>query len=183
MSLTDQINNNVKLTKNVTIRPLKTIETMGICKVPNHEKCANVIIEPSLVDWLGNEIYTVPGYNFLKAGSKWLGLALRNLSSGTVTLKTETVVAHVTTVNEIPPNLAPKIIVKASTMNVHHQVSTQVQGSKLGENMQTWMHNECTLFPYQRDCINFFEKFDLSAAQVQSDQEKQEIKRFTNRLP
>ena len=36
--LTDQIDSDVELTKNVTIRPLETIETMGISKVPNHEK-------------------------------------------------------------------------------------------------------------------------------------------------
>ena len=64
-SLIDQINNDVKLTKNVTIKPLETIETTGISKVPNHEKHVNVIIEPSPVDQQGNEIYTVPGYNVL----------------------------------------------------------------------------------------------------------------------
>ena len=36
----------------------------------------------------------------------------------TLTLKRGTVVAHVTVVNEIPPKLTPKIIVKASTVNV-----------------------------------------------------------------
>ena len=118
-SLTDQINNDVKLTKNVTIRPLETIETIGISKVPNHGKYVSVIIEPSPVDWQGNEIYTVPGYYFLKAGSKWVGMAQRNLWSRTVTLKRGTVVAHVTVVNEILPKLTHKIIVKASTVNGH----------------------------------------------------------------
>ena len=74
-SLTDQVNNDVKLTTNMTIRPLETVETTGISKVPNHEKHVSVITEPSLVDQQGNEIYTVPGYNFLKAGSKWVGMA------------------------------------------------------------------------------------------------------------
>ena len=76
-SLTDQIKNDVKLTKNVTIRPLETIETTGISKIPNHEKCVNVIIEPSPTDLQGNEIYTIPGYNFLNTGSKWAGMALK----------------------------------------------------------------------------------------------------------
>ena len=43
---------------------------MGISKVPNHEKYINIIIEPSPVDRQGNEVYTVPGYDFLRAGSK-----------------------------------------------------------------------------------------------------------------
>ena len=46
-------------------------------------------------------------------------MALRNYSSRTVTLKRGTVVACVTTANEISPTLTPKIIVKASTVNVH----------------------------------------------------------------
>ena len=61
------------------------------------------------MDWQGNEIYTVPGYNFLKAGSKRVGMALLNLSSRTVTLKRGTVVAHVTSANEISPTLDPKL--------------------------------------------------------------------------
>ena len=101
--MTDQINNDVKLTKNVTIRPLETIETTGISKVPNHEKCVNAIIEPSPVDWQGNEVYTVPGYNILKVGSKQVGMVLRNLSSRTITLERGTVVAYVTAASKIPP--------------------------------------------------------------------------------
>ena len=82
----------------------------------------HVIIEPSPIDWEGNEIYVVPGYNFLRAGSKWVGMALRNLLSRTITLKGGTVVAHVTAAYEIPPKLTPKIIVKASIVNVHLSV-------------------------------------------------------------
>ena len=61
ISLIDQISNDFKLTKNVTIKPLETIETIGISKVLNNEKHVNVIIEPSPVDKQGNEVYTVPG--------------------------------------------------------------------------------------------------------------------------
>ena len=131
-SLTDQINNDVKLTKNMTIRPLETIETMGISKVPNHDRHVNVIIELSPVDQWGNEIYTLSGYNFLKAGSKWVGMALRNLSSGTITLTTGTIEAHVTAANEIPPKLAPKIIVKASTVNVPPPSAYLGVGTEMG---------------------------------------------------
>ena len=112
-SLIDQISNDVKLTKNVTIKPLETIETTGISKVPNHEKCVNIIIKPLPVDRPGNLVYTVPGYNFLKAGSKWMGLALKNLSSKTVTLKRGTIVAHISAANEVLPKLVPRTIAKA----------------------------------------------------------------------
>ena len=87
VSLIDQIYNDVKLTKNIKIKPFDTFEITGICKVSNHEKCINIIIEPSPVDRQGNEVYTVSGYDFLGVGSKQMRLALRNLSSRTVTLK------------------------------------------------------------------------------------------------
>ena len=48
-----------------------------------------------------------------------MGMALRNLSSRTITLKGGTAVACVTAANEIPLKLTPKIIVKASNRNVH----------------------------------------------------------------
>ena len=67
----------------------------------------NVIIEPSPVDRQGNEVSTVSGYNFLKAGSKWVGLVLRNLSSKTVTLKRGRTVAHILAANEVPSKMAP----------------------------------------------------------------------------
>ena len=121
-SLIDQVSNDVKLIKNVTFKPLETIETMRISKVPNHEKCIRVINEPSPVDRQGNEIYTVPGYTFLKAGSKQVGLALRNLSSKTVTLKRGTILAQISATNEVLPKLVPKIIAKASSVNVHPSV-------------------------------------------------------------
>ena len=110
----------------MTINPLETIKTTGISKVPNHKKHANIIIEPSPVYRQGKEVYTIPGYTFLKAGSKWMGLALRNLSSRPVTLKRGTIVACIMAANEIPPKLSPKIIMKASSVNVHPGVHLSV---------------------------------------------------------
>ena len=60
-----------------------------------------------------------------------MGLAFRNLSSRTVTLKRGTVVAHVSAVHEIPPKLAPKLIAKASTVNMHPGAHSSV-GVKMG---------------------------------------------------
>ena len=106
--LTDEIDNDIKLTKNVTITLFDTVETMGISKVPNHEKCINIIIEPSPVERQGNQVYTVPDYDFLRAGSTPVGLALRNLSSRTGTLKRGTVVAHISAANKVLSKLAPR---------------------------------------------------------------------------
>ena len=79
VSLIDQIDNDIKLARNVMIQPFHTVETMGLSKVPNHDKCINIIIELTPVDSQGNEVYTVLGYDFLRVGSRQMGLALRNL--------------------------------------------------------------------------------------------------------
>ena len=54
----------------MTIKQYETIETTGINKVPNHEKHIYVITEASPVERQENEVYTIPAYDFLKAGSK-----------------------------------------------------------------------------------------------------------------
>ena len=64
VSLIDQINSDIELPQNVTIKPFETIKTIGISKIPNHEKCINVVIELSPVDRQGNEVNTVPSYDF-----------------------------------------------------------------------------------------------------------------------
>ena len=61
----------------------------------------------------------VPGYDFLRVGYGQMGLALRNLSSRTVTLKKGTGVAHISPVNNVLPKMAPGIVVKASFVNRH----------------------------------------------------------------
>ena len=52
------------------IQPFHTVETMGLSKVPNHNKCINIIIKPTSVNIQRNEVYMVPGYDFLRAGSR-----------------------------------------------------------------------------------------------------------------
>ena len=48
-----------------------------------------------------------------------MGLALRNLSSRTITLKRGTVVAHISAAKEVPHKLAPKVVTKAFPVNTH----------------------------------------------------------------
>ena len=48
-----------------------------------------------------------------------MGLALRNLLTRTVTLKSWTVVAHISAANKLPPKVAPRIVTKAFSVNTH----------------------------------------------------------------
>ena len=175
MSLIDQVDNDIKLTKNMTIKPFDTVETMGIIKVLNHEKGVNIIIEPSPVERQGNEVYTVPGYDFLRAGSKQMGLALRNLSSRTVTLKRGTVVAHITATKKVPPQLAPRLITKAFSVNTHSSAypSVEVEIERKPTNLDVPQVHIC---PPPERLDKLFGKLDLSGAQSWIDQERQEIR-------
>ena len=58
-------------------------------------------------------------------------MALINLPSRTVTLKRGTIVTHITAANEILPKLAPKIFVKAPTVNVPLSVHP-IEGVEMG---------------------------------------------------
>ena len=50
MPIVDLIEKDVKLTRNITIQPSDTVQTIGLSKVPICNKGVNVIIEPSPVD-------------------------------------------------------------------------------------------------------------------------------------
>ena len=93
------------------IQPFHAVEATGVSKVPNHYKCVNIIIKLTLVDSQGNEVYMVPGYDFLRAGSRGMELALSNMSSRTLTLKRGTTVAHISATNQGPPMLASKVAI------------------------------------------------------------------------
>ena len=115
-----QIDNDVELTRNVMIQPFHATDTMGLSKVPNHDKCINIIIKLTPVDSQRNEVYMMPGYGLLRAWSRQMGLALRHPSSRTVILKRGTILAHISATNKFPPMLAPEVAIKAAAVNAVH---------------------------------------------------------------
>ena len=109
-------------------------------------------------------------------------LALRNLSSKTVTLKRGTVVAHISAVNEVPSKLVPRIITKVSSVNVplgmHLGMGVEIERKSANLDAPQ-VHTHPT--PGRLDKL--FGKLDRSGAQAWTDQERQEIKRPANRIP
>ena len=165
--LTDQT--DVKVTRNVKIQPFHTVETTGLSKVPNHDKHIYIIVKPTPVNSQWNEVYMMWGYVFMRVGSRWMGLTLRNLASRKVTLKRGTIVVHISATNKVSPMLAPNIAIKAATVNVGH--SSAHPGADI-KNMKEpmypdvpWVHT-C---PPQEGLGKLFEKLDLMSTQGWSD--------------
>ena len=100
----DKVSGQVKLTRNVTIPALDTINISGVTHINTHSKRVNIITEPRE----GLDEYTVPSYSYMRPGSKRAGVALLNLSNKLVVLKKGTIVAMVKASNKVPPMLAPK---------------------------------------------------------------------------
>ena len=100
----DKVSGQVKLTRNVTIPALDTINISGVTHVNAHNKRVNLVTEPRE----DLDEYTVPSYSYMRPGSKRVGVALLNLSNKPVVLKKGTIVATVKAGNKVPPMLAPK---------------------------------------------------------------------------
>ena len=100
----DKVSGQVKLTRNVTIPALDTINISGVTHINAHSKRVNIITEPRE----GLDEYTVPSYSYMRPGLKRVGVALLNLSNKPVVLKKGTIVATVKASNKVPPMLAPK---------------------------------------------------------------------------
>ena len=100
-----------------------------------------------------------------------MGLALTNLSSKTVTLKRETVVAHISAINEVPPKLVPQIIAKASSVIVHPSVGVKIDKKSANPDAPL-VHTH----PTSGRLDKLFGKLDLSGVQAWTAQEIQEVR-------
>ena len=66
----DKVTGQVKLTRNVTIPALDTVNVSGVTHINAHSKRVNIVTEPR--DYLDE--YTVPSYSYMRPGSKRAGL-------------------------------------------------------------------------------------------------------------
>ena len=106
----DKVTGDVKITKNVVIKPFHTVRLSAQSKVRHHHKNVHIMTE----DKEGNEqelpnIAVVPCYGILKQGSDRVPIVLKNLTCKPITLQKGRVVAEVGPANAIPAMLAPKL--------------------------------------------------------------------------
>ena len=104
-----KVGGEVKITKNVEIKPFHTVRLSAKSKVRHHHKNVHIITE----DKEGNNqelpnIAVVPCYGILKQGSDRVPVILKNLTCKSITLQKGKVVAEIGPANAIPDMLAPK---------------------------------------------------------------------------
>ena len=104
----DQIDQYMRLTRDITIPAMQVHKTIGIAKIPILTKRLNVMTEalPHREEIKGIE--TIPSYETFKQRGNRIILGLNNTTQEKITLKRGTKVAKVFVANVIPPMLAPK---------------------------------------------------------------------------
>ena len=171
----DKIEGTVKLTKKVKLKPRRSLKLSGRGNHPLNSKRVNVIIEPT-----GEEDgeYTVPSYSFLKANSKRVPIALRNMSCKTVVLNKGTVVAWLSPANVIPDMLAPKLEpVKLASCQLELPKGNGLENRKLeldSEVIQIGSLDEDQDTDEFKHRINkLFSKLNLSGCEQWTDEQQQ----------
>ena len=71
----DKVSGHVKLTRNVTIPALDTINISGVTHVNAHNKRVNIVTEPRE----DLDEYTVPSYSYMRPGSKRVGCIVKSV--------------------------------------------------------------------------------------------------------
>ena len=109
VKIVSQINNVVKITKDTTIAPFKTVKVKGVIKAPNHYVCVNVTIDDLTNEQCCKDIAVAHQIQILRPRSNKMPVILQNLSCQAVKLKKGTKIAHIMAGNVVPPMLAPKL--------------------------------------------------------------------------
>ena len=106
--MTDGIDHEIKLSRNIMLQPRQVMKSTGMVKLPVLSKCLNVMTEPreDVGDITG--VNSVKTYATIKTGTKRVAVALVNNSGEKVTIKKGTVVGRLKAANAVPICLAPK---------------------------------------------------------------------------
>ena len=101
--IVSKLDSDVKLIKDITIGPFRTVEAKGVLKkTPNHYKRVNVVVDNLAEGQRCRDIATVHQCQILKPRSDRIPVILQNLSSRTLKLKKGTNVAHVEASQVVP---------------------------------------------------------------------------------
>ena len=98
---------DVKIMRNVTLRPFETCHVHAITKVGGHDQRVNVAIEPPSNPYSG-AVITVPSYTHLRPGFSQTEVCLCNLSRKTVILNAKSIIAQVAATKAVPAMLIQK---------------------------------------------------------------------------
>ena len=104
----DQVDHEIKLSRNVTIHPRKAVKFTGMVRLPVLSKQLNVTAEP--MQNIGNfhGVHEIESYTTVKLGTKRVAVVLVNNSGEKITLKKGTKIGQLKAANVVPPSLAPQ---------------------------------------------------------------------------
>ena len=102
----DQVKGDIKLTKDVIIKPFEVVRVQGISKIKKHQKWVHVMVEPK--DSHSGVVLAIPSYSQLKPGSGKISVGLQNHYCRTITVKAKLTIASISAANAI--QLALKLL-------------------------------------------------------------------------
>ena len=116
ISMINQVDHYVRLTRKVTLALMQVHKTVGIAKIPILSKRLNVMTEPLPVREAIKGVEAIASYEMFKQGGNQVTIALQNGTQEKITLKKGTKVICVTAANIIPPMLAPDLSIDKSEL-------------------------------------------------------------------
>ena len=125
-----KIDNILKIAKDTTIDPFRTIEVKGVIKTPNHYKCVNVVVDNLPENQHCKDIAVAQQIQVLKPGSNKIPVVLRTLSCKTPKLKKGMKVAHVEA-----SRIVPSIVRSRMTENILKKEAGNASKSTLLKNV------------------------------------------------
>ena len=127
----DQVDHDIKLSRNVTIHPRKVVESTGVVQLPVLSKWLNVTAEP--MQNIGNfhDVHAIESYTMVRPGTKRVAVALVNNSGEKVTLKMGTKIGWFKAANVVPPSLAPQMSMDLPQMSMDLDVLKYMQRTEL----------------------------------------------------
>ena len=160
-----KLDSDVKLVKDMTIGPFKTVEAKGVLKkTPNHYRRINVVVDDLREDQQCRDIAVVHQLQILKPGSDRIPVILQNLSGRTLKLKTGTNVAHVEASQVIAP-LDSSII------------QENMYGKATG-NIPKESQSEKSLEKNDYRLLKILEKLDLKGIESWTEQQQHSVRKL-----
>ena len=101
-----QIDQYIRLMRNVTLPPMQVHKTVGSAKIPVLVKRLNVVTEPLPHRETIDGVEAIESYETFKQGANRVTIGLRNNTRQSITLKKGTRLARVMAANVVPPMLA-----------------------------------------------------------------------------
>ena len=139
----DQVDHEIKLSRNVTIHPRKAIKSTRMVQLPVLSKQLNVTAEPMQNIDNFHGVHAVESYTTVKLGTKRVAVALVNNSGDKVVLKKGTKIGWLKAANVVPPSLAPCMSTDLNVLKYvqgtesqgdipeYEKPSTNIEGHKL----------------------------------------------------